>query len=116
MSFSFPRSSRLLKKPQYDFVFQSAKRIGTRFITVLYRKNELEVPRLGLIVSKKSAKRAHDRNRFKRVTRESFRLLQHRLPFVDIVVMSRAHIAEVENKYLFDELEYVWKRIAKDPL
>ena len=95
-------------------MFQSAKRIGTRFLTVLYRKNELEFPRLGLIVSKKSAKRAHDRNRFKRITRESFRLLQHKLPFVDIVILSRTQIAEAENKCLFNELEYVWKRIAKD--
>lgn len=114
MSFSFPRSLRLLKKPQYDYVFQSARKIGTHYATFLYRKNNLNHSRLGLIVSKKTAKQANERNRFKRVSRESFRLMQHDLPNVDIVILARGKIADVDNPTLFSELSDAWKRmIAK---
>lgn len=111
MVLSFPRSLRLLKKTHYDYVFQSAKKIGTQYSTILYRLNNLNHPRLGLIVSKKSAKRANARNRFKRISRESFRLIQHDLPNVDIVILSRAKISEVENHALFLELSDAWKRM-----
>lgn len=111
MSFSFPKSLRLLKKPQYDFVFQSAKKIGTRSATFLFRKNNLEHPRLGLIVSKKTAKHANERNRFKRVSRESFRLMQHDFPNIDIVVLSRGKIMEFDNQVLFSEFRDAWKKI-----
>ena len=111
MSLSFPRSLRLLKKPQYDYVFQSAKKIGTHSATFLYRINHLDHPRLGLIVSKKTAKHANVRNRFKRVSRESFRLMQHDLPNVDIVILSRGKIAESDSQALFSELSDAWKRM-----
>lgn len=113
MSLSFPRSLRLLKKPQYDYVFQSAKKIGMHSATFLYRINHLDHPRLGLIVSKKTAKRANARNRFKRASRESFRLIQHDLPNVDIVILSRGRISELENQVLFLELNEAWKRLIK---
>ena len=111
MSLSFPRSLRLLKKPQYDYVFQSAKKIGTHSATILYRINHLDHSRLGLIVSKKTAKRANVRNRFKRVSRESFRLMQNDLPNVDIVILSRGKIAETDNQVLFLELSDEWKKM-----
>lgn len=81
--------------------------------TLLFRKNNLEHPRLGLIVSKKTAKRANARNRFKRVTRESFRLIQGSLPNVDIVILSRGKITESDNQALFLEFSDAWQRLIK---
>jgi ribonuclease P protein component len=111
VTFSFSRSLRLLKKPQYDYVFQSAKKIGMRSATLLYRLNNLEHPRLGLIVSKKTAKHANERNRFKRVSRESFRLMQKSLPNIDI--LSRGKIAESDNQALFSEFSDAWQKLIK---
>ena len=42
--------------------------------------------RIGIIVSKRVAARAVDRNRAKRLVREAFRKLRHRLGGVDVVV------------------------------
>lgn len=92
-------------------MFQSAKKIGTRFFTVLYRENKLHHSRLGLIVAKKTAKQAFQRNRFKRVVRESFRLMSYQLPQVDIVILSRNGIKEADNTLLFSELSYIWKKM-----
>ena len=52
--------------------------------------NTLGHARLGLVVSKKVAKRANRRNFMKRVIRDWFRLHQHELPPCDFVVRVRS--------------------------
>ena len=47
-------------------------------------------PRLGVIAGKRVLRRAVDRNRAKRVIRESFRCAKVGLPAVDIVVQVRS--------------------------
>ena len=75
---SFPKFLRILTKRQFQFVHGDARRIQGSFISFLYRKDCLST-RLGVTVSKKYGK-AHQRNRFKRVTKEVYRLYYDRLP------------------------------------
>ncbi len=42
--------------------------------------------RLGLVVGKRALRRAHERNRAKRVLRETFRRRRQTLPSMDIVI------------------------------
>ncbi len=42
--------------------------------------------RLGLVVGKRALRRAHERNRAKRVLRETFRRRRQALPSMDIVI------------------------------
>lgn len=86
---AFPRELRLLTPSHFTFVFQQPLRAGTPQITILGRQNSLGHPRIGLTVAKKNVKRAHERNRIKRLTRESFRLRQHELPPMDFVVVAK---------------------------
>ena len=46
-------------------------------------------PRLGVIAGRHAWPRAVDRNRFRRLVRETFRLLQHRLQKCDYIVRAR---------------------------
>ena len=46
-------------------------------------------PRLGVIAGRHAWPRAVDRNRFRRLVRETFRLLQHRLRPRDYIVRAR---------------------------
>lgn len=76
--------------------------------------NELGHPRLGLIVSKKNVRRAVDRNRFKRLVRESVRLQQDRLPAVDIVVLARRGVQELDNDTLHRQIHGMWRRLERE--
>jgi ribonuclease P protein component len=46
----------------------------------------MHTARLGLVVGKRALKKAHQRNRAKRVLRETFRRRRHALPAMDIVI------------------------------
>src|SRR5690554_7460472 len=76
--------------------------------------NELGHPRLGLVVSKKNLRRAVDRNRLKRLARESIRLQQHQLPALDIVLLARRGVGELDNATLHRQLHGMWRRLARD--
>ena len=71
--------------------------------------------RLGMAVSSKVDKRAVQRNRLKRLIRESFRA--HYVsdagshPVVDIVVLPRRAAVALSNAQVFDQLSGHWKRI-----
>jgi ribonuclease P protein component len=53
------------------------------------------------------------RNRIKRLVRESFRLHQHELPAVDIVVNARSGARTAENTIITLSLEQHWRAISK---
>jgi len=85
----FPRSLRLLTAADYACVFKKNQRFSDRYWTILVHSDKKQPSRLGLAIAKKRAKRAVDRNKIKRIARESFRAHQHQLMGVQLVVMNR---------------------------
>lgn len=110
LKLAFPRELRLLTPSTFTFVFQQPQRAGSPQITILGRQNSLGYPRLGLTVAKKYVKRAHERNRIKRLTRESFRLRQHKLPSMDFVVIAKKGVSDLDNCALTETLDKLWRR------
>jgi ribonuclease P protein component len=108
----FPPESRLLSPASFRRVFEKAGKSSDNRFTVLYRTNDRGRARLGLAVSKKNAKRAVDRNRIKRVIRESFRTNQAKLDSLDIVVLSRKGTPGFSNRELFDSLLRHWNNLV----
>lgn len=94
-------------------MFEIPSRAGTPEVTILARKNSLDNPRLGLTVGKKQIKRAHERNRVKRLVRESFRLKQHELPAMDFVVIVKKPAEKLSNKELDLILDKLWHRLSR---
>ncbi|WNO59684.1 ribonuclease P protein component [Rheinheimera sp. MMS21-TC3] len=113
MNFKFGRELRLLTPGQFDNVFKQPFRVSSPLFTILAKSNNLPHPRLGLTVAKKRAKLAVQRNRIKRCARNSFRLHQHLLPAVDLVLMVKGDISNTENSELQKQLEKLWRKIVR---
>lgn len=83
----FPRQVRLNQSRDFDRVFRSAtvhRRLGALRLSAV--PNRMQTARLGLVVGKRALAEAHERNRAKRVLRETFRRRRGTLPAMDIVV------------------------------
>lgn len=65
------------------------------------------------MIGKKSVKLAVQRNRLKRLMRDSFRLNQQLLAGLDIVIVARKGLGEVENPELHQHFGKLWKRLAR---
>ena len=90
MNARFGKQYRLLKTDDFSSVFALRKQRSRLLLQVLQSENNVfEHTRLGLVVSKKAAKRANARNYMKRVFREWFRLHRDELPPHDFVVRVR---------------------------
>jgi len=66
-----------------------------------------------LAVSRKSARRAVDRNRVKRVMRESFRHHQDFLGGRDILVIAQGPVHALKTLELQKELALLWRKLAR---
>lgn len=80
---------------------------------ILATPNELGWPRLGLVIGKKNIRLAVQRNRAKRLIRESFRLRQQAIPALDIVVLARRGLDKQNNSQLHAELNTLWDKLLK---
>jgi ribonuclease P protein component len=94
-------------------VFAAGERASGKAFTVLYCSNSLDHPRLGMAIPRKHFSRAVDRNRIKRLIRESFRRWQQMLGGRDLVVLSKPGIHYRSNLDLLRCLEYQWMRLIK---
>lgn len=108
---TFTKSQRLLHKRDYDFVFAKAERLSNANVILLYRPNLGEHPRLGLAIAKKVVAKACDRNRLKRLIRESFR--QAALPAIDIIMLAKKGVHTVDNRVILDNLRLLWGKLGK---
>jgi ribonuclease P protein component len=106
--FFLPRESRLLSPDSFAFVFEQPKRMNTPQVIILGRANSIGRPRIGFAIAKKSVKKAHERNRLKRIARESFRLSQHEIPAMDFVVIVKKEVITLSNNELAKVLEELW--------
>jgi ribonuclease P protein component len=100
LSFSFPKEARLLKRAEFLRVYENGKRFEGRFMTVFILPNDLKLHRAGITATKKAIGKAHDRNRAKRLLRESFRLSKGELAEIrshcDWVLNARRSILKVK--------------------
>ena len=76
-------------------------------------RNDVGAPRLGLAVAVKVAGGAVARNRLRRIIRESFRLHQHELPAVDLVVSARSAARTAAGGALRESLAALWKKVGE---
>ncbi len=94
-------------------VFHDGARASDARFTVLASPNGLDRARLGLAISRKAAALATERNRLKRLARETFRANRERLIGFDLVVMARAAAVAASNAELRTSLDTLYQGIPE---
>ncbi|MEE9319108.1 MAG: ribonuclease P protein component [Granulosicoccus sp.] len=109
---TFDRDARLLEASDFARAFKKNRRLSNHCWTVLAHRQTTPAPaRLGLAIAKKRAKRAVDRNRMKRIARESFRLNRDTLSGFDVVVMNRNGATTATAAELRRGIDALWAKI-----
>ena len=103
-SLRFSKQAKLLKTDEFSSVFNFRKRISAHYLVMHYQPNSQEQARLGLVVGKKTCKLAVDRNYMRRVLREFFRIQQHQIAHVDLVVrvqkkFDRVNFSQIKQEF-----------------
>lgn len=82
MNFSYPKDEKLKSKTTIGLLFSEGKSVSKYPLRLVYYTGTLaeeQKIKMGVSVSKKHFKKAVDRNRFKRILRETYRLNKHLL-------------------------------------
>jgi ribonuclease P protein component len=82
MNFTYPKNEKLKSKITIGLLFTEGKSVSKYPLRLVYKAgsfDESEKIKMGVSVSKKNFKKAVDRNYFKRVLRETYRLNKHLL-------------------------------------
>lgn len=104
--YGFPRELRLTEPSQFKAVFNQATiKVSNRYLLILARDNNHEASRLGLVIGKKNIPRAFQRNRIKRLLRNSFRLNQSLLAGLDIVILARSNMSSLDNSQVTEQIQ-----------
>lgn len=116
----FPREARLLSGVEFKRVFDARQVESNRYFRIHWAvRPDVDEPaascvspgaRLGLAIAKRVARRAVDRNRIRRIARETFRLRRQILRPVDFVVLAKPPAAVADSGTLKLALEQLWLR------
>jgi ribonuclease P protein component len=116
LSFRLPKEARLAKRAEFLKVYEQGTRFEGRFMTVFILPSERQIHRLGVTATKKAiGNKAHDRNRAKRLLRESFRLSRAELDAVtqkyDWVVNARRSLLDVKLEKPLEEFRRILGKV-----
>ena len=112
MRHCLPRAARLLKPADFTALRGISRRVGVSHFLAEVAATGLPACRLGQAVSRRVSKRALDRNRIKRVVRESYRVIRAELPPFDILLIARTSAVAQSNTALREDLARLWSKLA----
>jgi ribonuclease P protein component len=108
----------LRRSSEFRKVYQNGRRYDGSLITAFVLPNDQPNHRLGITVSRKTASRALDRNRAKRLLRETFRIRKDSLAALkrnyDWVLNGKRSLVSVKVGSPLEEFDKIMVRVASD--
>jgi ribonuclease P protein component len=111
--FGFGASLRLHKTDEFSSVFAFRRVVRGRYFALHYCPGQVDTARLGVVVAKKLAKRAVQRNLLKRIGRDVFRHARASLPAYDLVLRLSAKVADVSKRSLREDMVALFERLPR---
>ena len=113
-----PRDARIQKSRDFRAIYQTRRAYPAKLLVLHLRKlaeSERGAPvRFGFVISKKSARKSHDRNRLKRRLREICRTVIipaiNQGKFADVLLVARSDAAAADFKTLLDEVNHLCRK------
>jgi ribonuclease P protein component len=107
----FSRARRIVRSADYQRIFSTGRRHAGRYQVLWVADGPAEVPRVGVVASKRTFRRAVDRARAKRLLREAFRLNRdHLARHADCVLVARRAILGANRGDVERDLHAVARR------
>lgn len=104
------KDKRLNLKTDFKWV-AAGKKLETKFLKLFLRLGDNQAPRVGIAGSAKVFKKAHDRNRARRLTSAVFEVLYSKLPqSINIVAMPKEPIINVSSGDVLIDVEEVLRK------
>lgn len=115
LKYRLPKSARLRKPGEFRRVYAEGKRFDGRLMTVFILPSSNAFQRLGVTASKKAIGNAVQRNRAKRLLRETFRLSKADLNDLDTkfdwILNARRSLLKVKLEKSLDEFRQIIKKV-----
>lgn len=101
----FPQKLRIRKRGEFKRLQAGTRKLHSAHLLVIMNPSLGANSRIGITVTTRVDKRATQRNRIKRIVRETFRLLHHQVAGTfDIVVIARQNATDCSSASLREEL------------
>ncbi|MGH7884974.1 MAG: ribonuclease P protein component [Thermodesulfobacteriota bacterium] len=102
---SFSKRLRIIKSENFKQIFKTGKKIHSENFILYLIQNNLAIPRIGISISKKTSPKSTERNRIKRLIRETFRTSKFLFDNNDIVIVVKNNISNKKADAVFLELK-----------
>jgi len=108
---ALPKKYRLKKKKDFEKIFKEGRFFGSSFLVLKASKNTLSFSRFGIVISRKTIKKAVLRNKIKRQISEAIRLkLREIKPGFDVVILPKTSITQKSFQEINQEIEGLLKK------
>lgn len=105
MDYRLTKQNRLLNAGEFSQVFEKTRfKASARHMMLLAIPTDQATARMGLVISKKNVGNSVARNRIKRLCRETFRHRKAELHALDMVVLARSGLGELDNESVVNTL------------
>jgi ribonuclease P protein component len=102
-----PKSQRLNLSQDFKWV-SSGQKVETRYFKIRIQYGQNLFPKVGIALSSKVFKKAHERSQVKRLTSDLIKEIYHNLPkAMNLVIMPKSEVVATPAEKLLEDLKNV---------